>query len=83
LRILAWFAEKDQWALNELARDFNLPLASMHGLLGLCRPQGFVMRDEDVLNKPDFRFDPSRKNFLLDVLKKGQLGENTTLRKAG
>ena len=52
LRLLACFAEKDQWALNELARALNLPRATMHRLLGLCRPQGFVMQDDDGLYRP-------------------------------
>jgi DNA-binding IclR family transcriptional regulator len=52
LRILACFAEKEQWGLNELARALNLPRASMHRLLRLCRPQGFVMQDDDGLYRP-------------------------------
>ncbi|WP_345250995.1 IclR family transcriptional regulator [Pigmentiphaga soli] len=47
LRILGCFAEKERWGLNELARALNLPRATTHRLLNLCRPLNFVAQDED------------------------------------
>lgn len=47
LRILSSFASKDRWALNDLARTLNLPKASAHRLLNLCKPLGFVEQDQD------------------------------------
>ncbi len=52
LRILGCFAEKDRWGLNELARALNLPRASTHRLLNLCRPLNFVDQDEDGSYRP-------------------------------
>lgn len=46
LRILACFAEKDEWGLNELARALQLPRASAHRLLNLCKPLNFVAQNE-------------------------------------
>ncbi|WP_144634683.1 IclR family transcriptional regulator [Bordetella genomosp. 13] len=47
LRILARFAEKDRWGLNELARSLNLPRGTTHRLLNLCKPLNFVTQDEE------------------------------------
>ncbi len=46
LRILACFAEKEEWGLNELARALQLPRASAHRLLNLCKPLNFVAQNE-------------------------------------
>jgi DNA-binding IclR family transcriptional regulator len=47
LRLLARFAEKDRWGLNELSRSLNLPRGTTHRLLNLCKPLNFVSQDED------------------------------------
>lgn len=47
LRILLRMGERESWGLNELARALDLPRASTHRLLGLCRPLNFVTQDED------------------------------------
>src|SRR5690606_15552877 len=47
LRILACFAEKEEWGLNELARALQLPRASAHRLLKLCKPLNFVAQNEE------------------------------------
>jgi DNA-binding IclR family transcriptional regulator len=47
LRILARFAEKDRWGLNELSRSLNLPRGTTHRLLNLCKPLAFVTQDDD------------------------------------
>jgi DNA-binding IclR family transcriptional regulator len=52
LRILACFAEKDHWGLNELSRALNLPHPSTHRLLNLCRPLDFVTQDEHGNYRP-------------------------------
>jgi IclR family KDG regulon transcriptional repressor len=52
LRILSCFAEKDQWGLNDLSRALNLPRASTHRLLNLCRPLNFVTQDEEGQYRP-------------------------------
>ncbi|CAM3692275.1 IclR family transcriptional regulator [Bordetella sputigena] len=52
LRILAAFAARDRWPLNELARELDLPRASVHRLLKLCRPLGFVDQDAEGLYTP-------------------------------
>jgi DNA-binding IclR family transcriptional regulator len=49
LRILSAFAAKDRWPLNELARELDLPRGSVHRLLKLCRPLGFVDQDAEGL----------------------------------
>jgi len=49
LRILSAFAARDRWPLNELARELELPRASVHRLLKLCRPLGFVDQDAEGL----------------------------------
>jgi DNA-binding IclR family transcriptional regulator len=49
LRIISAFAAKDRWPLNELARELGLPRGSVHRLLKLCRPLGFVDQDADGL----------------------------------
>jgi DNA-binding IclR family transcriptional regulator len=49
LRILSAFAARDRWPLNELARELDLPRASVHRLLKLCRPLGFVDQDAEGL----------------------------------
>lgn len=46
LRILACFTEKEEWGLNELARALQLPRASAHRLLNLCKPLHFVAQNE-------------------------------------
>ncbi|OZI26113.1 hypothetical protein CAL26_01820 [Bordetella genomosp. 9] len=52
LRILVAFAARDRWPLNELARELDLPRASVHRLLKLCRPLGFVDQDAEGLYTP-------------------------------
>lgn len=52
LRILASFAEKERWGLNELSRALNLSPGTTHRLLGLCKPLNFVTQDEDGLYMP-------------------------------
>jgi DNA-binding IclR family transcriptional regulator len=47
LRILTCFAEKESWGLNELSRNLNLPRATTHRLLNLCKPLNFVTQGED------------------------------------
>jgi DNA-binding IclR family transcriptional regulator len=46
LRILSCFAEKNEWGLNELARTLELPRASAHRLLNLCKPLNFVAQND-------------------------------------
>jgi DNA-binding IclR family transcriptional regulator len=45
LRILSALADQEVWALNELSRHLQLPRASAHRLLNLCKPLGFVEQD--------------------------------------
>ncbi|MDO9358706.1 MAG: IclR family transcriptional regulator [Polaromonas sp.] len=52
LRILSCFAEREHWGLNDLSRALNLPRASTHRLLNLCRPLNFVTQDEDGHYRP-------------------------------
>ncbi|ANN70322.1 IclR family transcriptional regulator [Bordetella bronchialis] len=52
LRILSAFAARDRWPLNELARELDLPRGSVHRLLKLCRPLGFVDQDAEGLYTP-------------------------------
>ncbi|CAM3799792.1 IclR family transcriptional regulator [Bordetella tumulicola] len=52
LRLLSCFAEQERWGLNDLAKALNLPKATMHRLLGLCKPLNFVMQDTDGLYQP-------------------------------
>jgi DNA-binding IclR family transcriptional regulator len=47
LRILSALADREAWALNELSRALQLPRASTHRLLNLCRPLGFVEQDDN------------------------------------
>lgn len=49
LRILSAFAARERWPLNELARHLQLPRASTHRLLSLCKPLGYVEQDENSL----------------------------------
>lgn len=49
LRILSAFATRERWPLNELARHLELPRASAHRLLSLCKPLGYVEQDENSL----------------------------------
>lgn len=52
LRILLRFAEKEQWGLTELARSLNLPRATTHRLLNLCKPLSFVTQNSEGLYMP-------------------------------
>src|SRR3546814_15802845 len=52
LRLLGCFAEQERWGLNDLARALNLPKATAHRLLGLCKPLNFVMQDDDGMYQP-------------------------------
>lgn len=52
LRILTCFADKDHWGLNDLARALNLPRATTHRLLNLCRPLNFVTQDGEGQYRP-------------------------------
>ncbi|MBV7485002.1 IclR family transcriptional regulator [Bordetella sp. BOR01] len=52
LRLLGCFAEQERWGLNDLARALNLPKATAHRLLGLCKPLNYVMQDDDGLYRP-------------------------------
>ncbi|WP_295854596.1 IclR family transcriptional regulator [uncultured Xylophilus sp.] len=56
LRILSAFAAKDRWALNDLARALNLPRATAHRLLNLCKPLGYVEQDADGLYRPGIEY---------------------------
>lgn len=47
LRILSCLADKKSWGLNELARELNLPRASTHRLLSLCKQSSFVDQDRE------------------------------------
>ncbi len=42
LALLGCLAERDQWGVSALSQRLNLPRSTVHRLLNLCRPQGFV-----------------------------------------
>ncbi|MVW72839.1 IclR family transcriptional regulator [Bordetella sp. 15P40C-2] len=54
LRLLSCFAEQDRWGVNDLARVLNLPKATTHRLLSLCKPLNFVAQDDDGLYQAGF-----------------------------
>jgi IclR family KDG regulon transcriptional repressor len=45
LRLLAAFAKRERWPLNELATELELPRATTHRLLALCKPLGFIEQE--------------------------------------
>lgn len=47
LTLLLALGEQERWPLGELSRSLDLPRATTHRLLGLCKPLGFVAQDPD------------------------------------
>lgn len=52
LRLLACFAERRHWTVNELAVRLDLPRSTVHRLVGLCKPLNFLSQQADG------RFEP-------------------------
>jgi DNA-binding IclR family transcriptional regulator len=52
LRLLACFAERQQWTVNELAQHLDLPRPTVHRLVNLCKPLNFIDQ------RPDGRCEP-------------------------